>query len=182
MRSLDSLTDRVDESRKHLRERLDLLEIPSSFCPYPESKTVEEGKLLRGDMPGTFTKNLLLKDKKHQYYLLSIHEDQVLDLKVLHKQIGAKGRLGFAQSDFMIEHLGVAPGALTPLALINDDNVLVTAVIDASLMETEQVNFHPLINTESVGLHPQELLAFIRSCNREPVLIDFNATVSELSD
>jgi hypothetical protein len=45
----------------------------------------------------------------------------------------------------------------------------VTAVIDASLLKAEQVNFHPLINAESTGLSPFDLLAFIRSCGHEPM-------------
>jgi Ala-tRNA(Pro) deacylase len=74
----------------------------------------------------------------------------------------------------MIELLGVSPGALTPLALINDRACAVTAVIDASLIRSAQVNFHPLINTESTGLRPNDLLAFIRSCDRQPLLVDFD--------
>lgn len=108
-------------------------------------------------------------------FLFSIHEDRALDLKSLHTRIGANGRLGFASGERMTELLGVMPGALTPLGLINDDANAVTAVIDASLLNAEQVNFHPLINTESTGLGPSELLAFIRSCGREPMLIDFDA-------
>jgi Ala-tRNA(Pro) deacylase len=144
----------------------------------PAHETVEEGKQLRGDMAGTFTKNLLLKDKKDRLFLFSIHEDRALDLKTLHTRIGANGRLGFASAERMVELLGVEPGALTPLGLINDAGGVVTPVIDASLVGADQVNFHPLINTESVGLHPSGLLAFIRSCGREPLLIDFDAAVA----
>lgn len=150
--------------------------IAAPTVPYPVHRTVEEGKLLRGAMAGTFTKNLLLKDKKDRLFLFSIHEDRALDLKTLHTRIGANGRLGFAPGERMVELLGVMPGALTPLGLINDSAGTVTAVVDASLLDAEQVNFHPLINTESTGVHPSELLAFIRSCGREPMLIDFDAT------
>jgi Ala-tRNA(Pro) deacylase len=54
----------------------------------------------------------------------------------------------------------------------------VTAVVDASLLDAEQVNFHPLINTERTGLRPSDLLAFIRSCDRDPLLVDFDALAS----
>jgi Ala-tRNA(Pro) deacylase len=125
-------------------------------------------------MAGTFTKNLLLKDKKGRAFLLSIHEDRALDLKTLHTRIGAGGRLGFAPAERMLELLGVQPGALTPLGLISDTAGAVTVVVDASLLGAEQVNFHPLTNTESTGLRPGDLLRFIRSCGREPMLIDFD--------
>jgi Ala-tRNA(Pro) deacylase len=42
-------------------------------------------------------------------------------------------------------------------------------------LDAEQVNVHPLVNTESTGLRPEELLAFIRPCGREAVLVVFNA-------
>ncbi|OJY01586.1 MAG: hypothetical protein BGP07_12820 [Rhizobiales bacterium 63-22] len=166
------------EARERLFCHLANLGITAAVVPYPAHETVEEGKRLRGAMVGTFTKNLLLRDKKGRLFLFSIHEDQALDLKTLHTLVGANGRLGFAPAERMVELLGVQPGALTPLGLINDRNRAVTAVLDASLLDAKQVNFHPLINTESIGLKPYELLAFIRSCDREPMLVDFNASIA----
>lgn len=156
-------------------ERFAALGIRASTVPYPASHSVEAGKMLRGQMKGTFTKNLLLKDKKDHIFLLSVFEDLEVDLKTLHKRIGAHGRLGFASAKSMIDLLGVMPGALTPLSIINDKNNQIIVVLDASLMQAEQVNFHPLINTESTGLHPQELLKFLQSCDHEPILVDFAA-------
>lgn len=164
----------ADESRAKLFDRFAALGFKAEIVPYPAHKTVEEGKALRGDMAGTFTKNLLLKDKKGRHFLLSIHEDRNLDLKTLHKRLGAKGQLGFASAERVEGYLGVIPGALTPLGLINDSEGAVTAVIDASLMGADQLNFHPLINTESVGLRPNELVDFVRSCDREPMIVDFD--------
>lgn len=163
------------EARIRLFDRFASLGISAPTVPYPAHETVEEGKRLRGEMAGTFTKNLLLKDKKGRLFLFSIHEDRALDLKTLHQRVGANGRLGFAPGERMIELLGVQPGALTPLGLINDSAGAVTAVVDAVLLDTEQVNFHPLVNTESTGLRPADLLAFIRSCGREPMIVDLDA-------
>jgi Ala-tRNA(Pro) deacylase len=160
------------EARTRLFERFAELGIEAPTVPYPAHKTVEEGKLLRGNMGGTFTKNLLLKDKKDRPFLFSIHEDRALDLKTLHSKVGASGRLGFASPQMMADLLGVSSGALTPLALINDVSGGVTAVIDASLLKADQINFHPLVNTESTGLAPADLLTFIASCGREALLVD----------
>ncbi len=174
-----SLSDEAIESaQERLFKRFLALGIVSHPVPYPAHKTVEEGKLLRGKMAGTFTKNLLLKDKKDRYFLIAVHEDRVLNLKTLHLRIGAKGQLSFASTERMVELLEVVSGALTPLALINDTANRVTMVVDSSLLEADRVNFHPLIHTESVGLKPGELLAFIRSCEREPLLIDFDTAAS----
>ncbi|MGK9250255.1 hypothetical protein KXR95_01760 [Paenibacillus humicus] len=105
-----TLTPELEKARLCLRQRFDSLSIEAPTVPYPASQTVEEGKRLRGEMNGTFTKNLLLKDKKGNLFLLAIHEDRILDLKVLHKQIGASGRLGFASADAMSEFLGLFQG------------------------------------------------------------------------
>jgi Ala-tRNA(Pro) deacylase len=164
----------VSASRRRLFERLAALAIDAPIVPYPAHQTVEEGKALRGAMAGTFTKNLLLKDKKGRHFLLSIHEDRTIDLKTLHKRLGAKGQLGFASGQRVEEYLGVVPGALTPLGVINDSQCAVTVVIDAALLDAAQVNFHPLVNTQSIGLQPDHLLRFIRSCCREPMIVDFD--------
>lgn len=169
----------IDEARKRLFARFSVLGITAPTVPYPAHKTVEEGKALRGAMAGTFTKNLLVKDKKARHFLLSFHEDRVIDLKSLHRRIGGRGQVGFASAERVQDYLGVQPGALTPLGLMSDTGHAVTPVIDAGLMGAEQLNFHPLINTESTGLHPDELLGFIRSCGHEPLIVDFDTPLPE---
>ncbi len=162
----------IEKDRARLFARLAELGATAPIVPYPAHETVEEGKRLRGDMPGTFTKNLLLKDKKGRLFLLAIHEDRELDLKTLHTRIGANGRLGFAAAERMEALLGVSPGALTPLGIIHDEAGEVTVVIDNVLLEAEQVNFHPLVQQESIGLSPDALIAFVRSCGRELLVVD----------
>lgn len=151
------------------------LGIDAPIVPYPAHRTVEEGKRLRGAMAGTFTKNLLLRDRKRRLYLFSVHEDLALDLKSVHLRIGASGQLSFAPADRMIEVLGVAPGAMTPLALMDDADGNVTCVLDASLLQAEQLNFHPLVQTSSIGLRPEQLLAFLEACRHPPILLSRTA-------
>ncbi len=62
-----------------------------------------------GQTSGTFTKDLLLMDKKDRLFLLSVHEDRALDLKTLHTKLGSNGRMGFASSERVRDHLGVLP-------------------------------------------------------------------------
>jgi Ala-tRNA(Pro) deacylase len=169
----DMMSVPANSDRGLLFERLASLGISATVVPHPIHDSVEEGKRLRGQMAGTFTKNLLLKDKKRRLFLFSIHEDLALDLKTLLRHVGASGRLGFAPAERMVELLGVQPGAPTPLGLIDDVEGEVTAVIDVSLMDAARVDFHPLVNTESIGLKPQELSAFIRSCGRDPIFVNF---------
>lgn len=168
-------TQEIDLLRERLFERFREIGVHVNIVPYPAHRTVEEGKALRGDMAGQFTKNLLLKDKKGRLFLVVADEDRIIDLKTLHARVGANGRLGFAQAERMRSVLAIGPGALTPMALINDRDRSVTVVIDKVLMSADQLNFHPLVNTESMGIHPKELMAFIDSCGHSALLVDLES-------
>jgi Ala-tRNA(Pro) deacylase len=169
----------MNDMRARLFDRFRDLGFDPLIVPYPAHSSVEEGKALRGALSGTFTKNLLLKDKKGRLFLVVAHEDRAVDLRTLHTKIGANGRVGFAGGDQMRTVLGVEPGALTPFAALNDRAGAVTLVIDAGLLTADQLNFHPLVQTESTGIHPGALLAFIRSCDRQPLVVDLEASTSE---
>ncbi len=149
---------------------LESIGINANVVPYPAHSTVEEGRSLRGQMPGTFTKNLLLKDKKGRLFLIVAEEARSIDLRTLHDKIGARGRLSFASAETVREVLGVEPGALTPLALIHDSSHATTVVLDAEIMNDTQLNFHPLVNTESIGISPPQLLRFIAETGHQQIV------------
>lgn len=163
------------EERASLLEYLATIGVQAPIVAYPAHTTVEEGKRLRGDLSGTFTKNLLLKDKKGNLFFITAHEDTDIDLKTLHTKIDARGRLGFAAVDVMVERLHVTPGTATPLALHHDDDGAITLVVDQRLEGADQVNFHPMIHTESIGLTWSDFLAFARTTGHEPVLAELTA-------
>ncbi|MGI8525125.1 MAG: prolyl-tRNA synthetase associated domain-containing protein [Pseudolabrys sp.] len=152
--------------------RFEELRINAITVSYPAHRTVEEGRALRGDMPGTFTKNLLLKDKKGRLFLIVVEENRKIDLKTFHTRVGANGRLGFAPAESMRDLLGVEPGAATPFGLMNDLHRRLTPVIDATLMSAELLNFHPLVQTASTSIHPNSLITFIRACGHEPLIVE----------
>src|ERR1700758_4077149 len=121
---------RADARQQELIRFLESIGINVNRVPYPAHSTVQEGRSLRGDMPGTFTRNLMLKDKKGRLFLVVADETRPIDLRMLHTKIGARGRLGFAPPDMVREILGVEPGALTPLALLHDVHHATTTVLD----------------------------------------------------
>ncbi|GAA1331657.1 MULTISPECIES: YbaK/EbsC family protein [Brachybacterium] len=151
-------------------EHLASVDVDVRPVPYPEHSTVEEGKRLRGDLPGTFTKNLLLRDKKSNLYFLTAHEDAEIDLRTLHTRIGARGRMGFASVEVMEERLHVGPGTATPLALVHDPDAEITLVVDQGLEHADQLNFHPMVQSESIGLTWEEFTRFAHSTGHPPVL------------
>lgn len=165
----------VDAPQHELISFLESLGINVSSVPYPAHSTVEEGRLLRGNMPGTFTKNLLLKDKKGRLFLVVAEETRSIDLRTLHGKIGANGRLGFASPEIVRNILGVEPGALTPLALMRDGSHAVTVLLDGKIMNDSQLNFHPLVNTESIGLAPMQLMQFITETGHQYIVVEFDA-------
>lgn len=132
--------------------------------------TVEESARIHASMPGAHTKNLFLKDASGQFWLVTAGHEKRVDLKALAGAIGAK-KLSFGKAEDMESLLGVSPGAVTPLAAINDAEARVTVVIDAELAGAERVNVHPLRNTATVGLAGAALLSALRHWRHEPVTV-----------
>ncbi len=114
--------------------------------------TVEQAARLRGEVAGGHTKNLFLRDKKYELYLVVALEDAEIDLKGLHRLLGATGRFSFGSSDLLREVWGVEPGAVTPFGAINDTKRRVTVVLDAAMMEHATLNYHPLVNTMTTSI------------------------------
>ena len=99
---------------------LDRLGIAHATVTHPPLFTVEESQALRGKIPGGHSKNLFLRDKKGALFLVSALEDAAIELKSLHRTLGANGRFSFGSADLMRETLGIEPGAVTPFAALND--------------------------------------------------------------
>ena len=117
---------------------------------------------MRGQIPGGHTKNLFLRDKKYALYLVVALEDAEIELKGLHRQLGASGRFSFGSADLLREVLGVEPGAVTPFGAINDTQGRVTVVLDAAMMEHDTLNYHPLVNTMTTSIARDDLVKFLR--------------------
>lgn len=158
-----------------LFRRLDELGIAHPTVQHPAVFTVEEAKALRGQLAGAHVKNLFLRNKKGDaMWLVVALEDRAIDLKALGETIGA-GRVSFCSADRLMAHLGVIPGAVTPLALINDRAAVVRVVIDAGLLDRGPVNVHPLVNTMTTALAPADLLAFVAACGHQPEILDLGS-------
>ncbi|NBW09667.1 MAG: prolyl-tRNA synthetase associated domain-containing protein [Caulobacteraceae bacterium] len=139
---------------------------------HPAVFRVEEGLDLKADLPGVHTKNLFLKDKKGRLWLISAAQDTVIDLKRAHAAMGSD-RLSFGNEGLMYETLGVRPGSVTALGLINDVDRRVTFVLDRKLHEAGIVNFHPLINTATTALDQAAFRKVMELLGREPIVVDF---------
>ncbi len=135
---------------------------------------VEDGAGVKAAMPGGHSKNLFLKDARGQLWLISALAETVIDLKRTAGVIGA-AKLSFGSADRLWEALGVRPGAVTALALVNDPERRVRFVIDAALMASEPLNFHPLSNDATTAIPRAGFVRFLAALGREPQVVDFAA-------
>jgi Ala-tRNA(Pro) deacylase len=140
---------------------------------HPAVFRVDEGHELKAAMPGAHTKNLFLKDKKGRLWLISARQDTVVDLKRAPKTIGSD-RLSFGSETLLYESLGLTPGSVTALGLINDTERRVSFVLDKALWDADIVNFHPLTNTATTALAQDDFRRFLTLIGREPVVVDFS--------
>jgi Ala-tRNA(Pro) deacylase len=163
-------------TKHEILARLDKLGIAQRTLPHPPVFTVEEAQAHTHHLPGGHCKNLFLKDKKDRLWLVTCLDDQEVDLTHLSKLLGA-ARFSFGRAELRRKVLGVAPGSVTPLAIVNDAGLVVTHVLDTKLMAHELVNCHPLENDATTTLASTDLLRFIRATGHEPVLVDLDRTL-----
>ena len=142
---------------------------------HPPLFTVADSQALRGEIPGGHTKNLFLKDKKDNFFLITVGEEAEVDLKQIHHVIGAASRVSFGKPEALMEHLGVIPGAVTAFGLINDEKGAVKFVIDDALMEHETINAHPLTNEATTSIAASDMLRFARATGHEPAILKVSA-------
>jgi len=147
---------------------LDRLEIGHATVSHPPLFTVEQSRALRGQIPGGHTKNLFLRDKGGAFYLVVALESAVIELKSLHRRLGAAGRFSFGSAEALRDTLGVEPGSVTPFAVINDSAGQVAVILDSAMMIHEALNYHPLANTMTTTISRAGLIKFLSSCRHDP--------------
>jgi Ala-tRNA(Pro) deacylase len=140
--------------------------------------TVAESAEVDAGISGTHCRNLFLRDQKKKNFLLVLQNATEVDIKKLPGIIGSD-RLSFGSADRLWQYLGVRPGSVCPFSIINDKNHEVKICLDRSMMETDLVNYHPLLNTMTVGLKPADLIRFIESTGHTPHIVDLSAAAPD---
>jgi len=163
--------------RASLLERLEEWGIGYRLHTHPPVFTVDEARVHTGDLPGGHCKNLFLKDKKDRLWLATVLDARRVDLNALAKRLGA-GRLSFGKPPLLAEVLGVTPGSVTPLAVINDRERRVQVLLDRALMAHAEINCHPLTNDATVVMKSEDLRRFFRATGHEPQDLDFDDGLS----
>ncbi len=110
--------------------------------------------------PACDAKNLFVRDdKKRNYYLITVKGDKRVDLKEFRKTQGLRN-LSFASADDLMHILGLIPGAVTPLGLLNDEERKVTLYLDKAFTGG-LIGVHPNDNTATVWMGTADLVKVI---------------------
>lgn len=146
------IREEMNESEKETYRFLDSLGIEYSTLCHDAAFTMEECKEIERILGVHVPKNLFLCNRQMtQFYLLMLPGDKVFKTKFLSAELGC-ARLSFANEEQMVELLGIHPGAVSPMGLVNDHDCKVLLVIDSDLMQYEYFGCHPCVNTASVKL------------------------------
>lgn len=173
---MDMLRDvQRPKTEEELFAFLDSLDIKHTTKDHEPVFTVAESVALRDEIPGGHTKNLFLKDKKDNYFLLTVEENATVDLKTIHGVIGAASRVSFGKPEKLMEYLGVIPGSVTAFGAINDTGLNVKVIIDEGLMAYDMINAHPLRNDATTSIGSKDLLRFIEATGHEPLVLKVTA-------
>lgn len=133
------------------------------YTPYPRENLGQ----------GIFCKNLLLKDRKGQFYLVTFHEDKVLDLKWLRKELNAYRNFSFASQQELYSLLGVESGSVTPFGLLFDKENKVKFVLDTELLKSQEwLNFHPFEANETCLVTFEQLQEFCNFVSKDIISVD----------
>ncbi len=148
------------------------LGITPPSAEHPAVYTVEEAAAHPHGLGGEETKNFFLKDAKGgALHLVTVRAGIRVALKALAPLIGAK-RLSFASPELLGEVLGIQPGSVSPLCLVNDTDHRVAFAIDRALTEAPRLTCHPLRNTATVSLAWGELSRLFAAIGITPRIVD----------
>lgn len=153
---------------------LDQLSITHRSISHAPMRTVADSMAMRDGVPGGYSKNLFLRNRKGKMVVVTLLEHRTVDLKAFGQKLGI-GKPSFASEQRMMSYLGVIPGAVTPLAVINDKTKAVTAVLDKALLQQDPLHFHPCDNSMTTTLAADDLLKYMTHFHQTPVVMDFDA-------
>ena len=152
--------------------KLDALNITYQIFTHQKVDTVAQAKTISSEITGVQVKNLFLRDKKKNFFLITAEHEAQIDLKQAKEPLQASGNLSFASADYLQEHLGVLAGSVNPLALMFAPMGKIKFFLDRFLHQAENINMHPMRNDKSITLKRVDFLRFLDDIGHEYHLID----------
>jgi len=139
---------------------------------HPPVFTCEEADRLVPPLPAAKTKNLFVRDRKgRQHFLVVVGYEKVVDLKALSSLLGVS-KLSLASPERLKRYLGVDPGSVTILGVVNDSNKEVEIIVDEGLWDSKAFRCHPLVNTSTLVISRQNLQRFFDTTGHKPRILN----------
>lgn len=140
------------ENEQKIYDKLDELAIEYTVIEHEPVYTAAELDSIKDRTHGIHCKNLFLRNAKgNKYYLITAKDDAEVNLKDVKDKIGST-RLSFASPERLMKVLNLQPGSVNPFSLINDEEKVVTFFMDKSIINGEDLNFHPNVNHKMVTI------------------------------
>lgn len=133
--------------------------------------TCEQALAAVPDKESVQTKNLFLRDKSGRRHVLLITTcEKSVDIRQFGEDAGL-GRLSFGSPERLHARLGVTPGSVTILALINDPQHAVELFVDADVWRADKWNCHPLTNTATLVISRAGIQRFLEHTGHTPRVV-----------
>lgn len=141
---------------------LESRQIPHEITEHKAVFNMEEAAQIQLPYPEDEAKNLFVRDdKKRNYYLITVKGDKRVDLKEFRQRHGTR-TLSFASAEDLMAMMGLIPGAVTPLGLLNDEAHRVRCFLDEAFLEGDgRIGVHPNDNTATVFLQAADLIRLL---------------------
>ena len=154
---------------------LDAHQIHYTLHEHPAVFTVAEADARANTVPGYHCKNLFIREKNTgRYYLVSLDAHKRLDFKLL-KTITGSREFRFCSPDELQEKLGLTPGSVSPLGLVNDTRHEVTFLIDEEMWQAPSVSIHPNVNTASLEIPQVSFHKLVSTFENPHHIVQFTA-------
>ena len=149
-------------NNQEVYETLNRRQIPYEITEHKAVYNMAEAAEVALPYPEFEAKNLFVRDdKKRNYYLITVKGDKRVDLKVFRQKHGTRS-LSFASDGDLMSFLGLIPGAVTPLGLLNDEEHSVQFFLDREFLEEPgRIGVHPNDNTATIWLRAEDLIRLL---------------------
>ena len=172
MRGRPSDTAGREEKEIRVYDFLDAIGVEYMRVDHPAAMTMEVCADIDKTLGAAICKNLFLCNRqKTAFYLLMIKDDKVFKTKDISAQIGS-ARLSFASPEDMERLLGLTPGSVSVMGLMNDTEKAVKLLVDEDVLKTEYFGCHPCVNTSSLKISVRDLTdKILPALGRQPAIV-----------
>lgn len=145
--------------------------IPFVRHDHPPVFTCEEELQHVPESGAARTKNLFMRDRRGRRHLLLVTLcSKNVSIANFAETSGAD-RLSFASPERLMKHLGVEPGSVTILGLVNDQSHAVELYIDTDVWSAPSIHAHPLRNDATLVISHESVVRFLGATGHTPKVV-----------